>query len=813
MAVTSTGFWTRSRLSDYPELEVIIVDDGSTDPQTLEVIDRIEQQGRATVIRQKRNRGPSVARNRAIAAAAGRYILPVDADNLLLAGAVRSLVDQLQAAGEQVGYVYPSFQYFGTRDYEFEPPAYNLFLLLHRNFIDTCSLLDRQVFDARVKYAEDIELGHEDWDLALALGARGVIGQPSKAPVMLYRKQGFTRSDLVEYHRRPFSQEIQYRHPELFGAIDVKARWNPALSIVALDPIDFESERGSHLLRGLAEQSCRDFELIAECPRVPGGAQIAVRRLPPGLCSCDTARAQEGLDIRRGRYLMLTSAPWKLFADPTAVEKLLRGFAFQDELDAVALADFGSAGRYPFRRVGEVPAATEAHTIVWRQELQAQLPGEATIPNGRPAPELADFIYAFGAKVQWRHFPGSHAKRAPTEPRSGLVLRRPTAATSEAARAERELRLTQAPALPAAPADCVPRWNSLPTWMPPESIFLVRHRAVGGERRVVTNDRLSPPGFTIELDLGSIQHFSPPGTVRLLYRDGQFTTAPRGTDREPEDTVLGYLEQAPLPLLVGLERVSLPDGSQTLVLASERDPLHAMAASGTFLGFIEPFPIEPLRPPAGSAVIAPSLIRRVDRSARRHRYLVASDEKLSDPTAPSSELGVPLERDGPGRIALWIDDRGWLGTGDEAMAPPAPSLSRALRWAGAPVSWHDLGDTRARERAIARRLWDVAARGGINLSRRGSRWPRRSTAAPQRRVVGYLDREPGPGRIELFAATHPVVEDQFVTPYAIEATDMGYERVRSLGFIQARAPLTGQLGGRAVAIPWVSRFGLSARRG
>jgi hypothetical protein len=79
--------------------------------------------------------------------------------------------------------------------------------------------------------------------------------------------------------------------------------------------------------------------------------------------------------------------------------------------------------------------------------------------------------------------------------------------------------------------------------------------------------------------------------------------------------------------------------------------------------------------------------------------------------------------------------------------------------------------------------------------------------------VGFLFQDGGPGRVELFSAIHPVLEDQFLTHHSIEAGDLGYEQVTSLGYLKAAAPLTGTLGGRRTAIPWASRFGLVARTG
>ena len=52
-------------------------------------------------------------------------MLPVDADNLLLPGAVANLVAQLDEAGELVGFIYPNQQYFGNRDDYAKAPDWN----------------------------------------------------------------------------------------------------------------------------------------------------------------------------------------------------------------------------------------------------------------------------------------------------------------------------------------------------------------------------------------------------------------------------------------------------------------------------------------------------------------------------------------------------------------------------------------------------------------------------------------------------------------------------------------------------------------
>jgi glycosyltransferase involved in cell wall biosynthesis len=72
-------------IQNYPKFELIIVDDGSTD-DTREQVLRYDDE-RITYIYQE-NSGPSGARNRAIKQARGQYIVPLDADDMILPNCV-----------------------------------------------------------------------------------------------------------------------------------------------------------------------------------------------------------------------------------------------------------------------------------------------------------------------------------------------------------------------------------------------------------------------------------------------------------------------------------------------------------------------------------------------------------------------------------------------------------------------------------------------------------------------------------------------------------------------------------------------------
>ncbi|HET7508070.1 MAG TPA: glycosyltransferase, partial [Solirubrobacterales bacterium] len=302
----------------YGNVEIVVVDDCSTEHDAATVLEELEEHEDVTVVRLERNGGPSRARNRGLEHCSGRYVLPVDADNLLLPEAIELLVEQLSTAGEDVGFVYPNLQFFGNREDYYEPPPYNLYTLFNGNYCDTCSLIDRQVFDAGLRYREEIYLGHEDWEFVLRLAAHGIRGERAHAPSLLYRKWGFNRSDAVDHAHTPFDEELREISPFSGREEEVKAAEAPALSIACLRPPGGGREGREALLAKLRGQSCTDVELVApftadEEESLPAcGPQL--RRLP--LAGDDPVAAlRAARRSMRGRFLLVTEDPELTFLE------------------------------------------------------------------------------------------------------------------------------------------------------------------------------------------------------------------------------------------------------------------------------------------------------------------------------------------------------------------------------------------------------------------------------------------------------------------------------------------------------------------
>jgi succinoglycan biosynthesis protein ExoO len=96
-----------------PPLEVLIVDDGSTD-HTLEVAKRLQVNDvRIRILALPTNGGPSLARNAGIDAARGEWIAILDADDRFVDDHLENL---LKAAGEDSDIVAANFHYYSPKE-------------------------------------------------------------------------------------------------------------------------------------------------------------------------------------------------------------------------------------------------------------------------------------------------------------------------------------------------------------------------------------------------------------------------------------------------------------------------------------------------------------------------------------------------------------------------------------------------------------------------------------------------------------------------------------------------------------------------
>jgi glycosyltransferase involved in cell wall biosynthesis len=170
------------------DLEVIVVDDGSTDGGADVIRERATRDPRVRLLRQE-NRGPSAARNAGVAEASAPYVAFLDADDRWLP---EKLERQLALAREGVVYadamIVGDVPDAGTRISEHQQLFEGLVFdqLTRSNFVAMTTVLAPRELLRRYAFNEDIRLA-EDLDLWLRLAADDVRFSVVREPLAEYR--------------------------------------------------------------------------------------------------------------------------------------------------------------------------------------------------------------------------------------------------------------------------------------------------------------------------------------------------------------------------------------------------------------------------------------------------------------------------------------------------------------------------------------------------------------------------------------------------------------------------------------------------
>lgn len=208
------------REQTFQDYEILLVDDGSTDPHSLQVLAGLEAQEepRLRVVR-KRNGGLGSARNAGLRQARGRWVLPLDADDLLeptfLAKAVEAmeLNPGLAYVTSLVAYFHedPARPFAGWVPWGLERDA-----LWVENVASTCTaLLERQRLEEVGGYDESLP-SFEDWDVFCSLAERGAQAAVIPEFLFLYRMRpdSMTRT-VATRSKEELIARLVHKHPAL----------------------------------------------------------------------------------------------------------------------------------------------------------------------------------------------------------------------------------------------------------------------------------------------------------------------------------------------------------------------------------------------------------------------------------------------------------------------------------------------------------------------------------------------------------------------------------------------------------------------
>ncbi len=179
--------------SDYSSLEVIIINDGSTD-KSEEIGQKLAKKFESVNFLNQKNQGVSIARNTGIKASKGKYILPLDGDDLISTEYIKRAVDVLER-DDQVKVVYcqgVKFDENGKKPWKLKP--FSIKSLAKDNMIFVSGIYRRSDWERIGGYAEDYNLGRADWEFWINMLKDG--GDVVQLPFVgfYYRLTGNTNS-------------------------------------------------------------------------------------------------------------------------------------------------------------------------------------------------------------------------------------------------------------------------------------------------------------------------------------------------------------------------------------------------------------------------------------------------------------------------------------------------------------------------------------------------------------------------------------------------------------------------------------------
>ena len=151
---------------DYPEAEVIVVDDGSKDDSAQKVLEYAENHPNIRLI-QKQNGGVSSARNRGIEEANGDYIMFIDADDYVAKGGIRRILELAKVSNADiVKYKVVSVSSPANQDYSIKDiPMKSETIIGLGEALNRYDISDYHVVDALFRRSIILEKGlrfHED---------------------------------------------------------------------------------------------------------------------------------------------------------------------------------------------------------------------------------------------------------------------------------------------------------------------------------------------------------------------------------------------------------------------------------------------------------------------------------------------------------------------------------------------------------------------------------------------------------------------------------------------------------------------------
>jgi glycosyltransferase involved in cell wall biosynthesis len=218
----------------YPRLEVLVIDDGSTEEASRRVFEAMQARYPAFRFLRQANAGIGATRNWGLREARGSYFVPMDADNVARPEMVERLVAGIHGRPELAALTCYFLAFAEDADlergrfrYAYRPTGGPRVLASMRNvYGDATAIYRTEVFRSVGGYEPDRDTSFEDWEAFVKLAEAGhaIDVLPEHLFYYRHREGGFSRvTKQFANHERVLRR---FRHMEDLPAVERAALWS-----------------------------------------------------------------------------------------------------------------------------------------------------------------------------------------------------------------------------------------------------------------------------------------------------------------------------------------------------------------------------------------------------------------------------------------------------------------------------------------------------------------------------------------------------------------------------------------------------------
>ena len=221
----------------FRNFEIILIDDGFTDGDTIDKIGEIEERkiGNLRIIRQD-NQGVIVARNNAIEEARGKYIFPLDADDTIEKSFLEKCLLYLESSPPHY-FVYSWTYSTGDSGFVWKTYGSDSIGCLNENRIGSV-MYSREQFRRTGGYNPVMKDGYEDWEFCVNLVRGGCVGRAIPEPLYNYFARAGTRNWFAIKKHELLKEKIRYLHGEYIHKNRKKLRRIKRKKYVVVNPLE-----------------------------------------------------------------------------------------------------------------------------------------------------------------------------------------------------------------------------------------------------------------------------------------------------------------------------------------------------------------------------------------------------------------------------------------------------------------------------------------------------------------------------------------------------------------------------------------------